>query len=124
MADQSGTSEAIARQVITQCRREIASAWTHVEAAREALRRSRWMLARWSVQIGMAKWNEPPQPEPSDRPAVLRIGKFVLVAPEAPIHSGRRNLVRRGRRLQNRRSRRTAMMNVPTQMRGARRQGG
>jgi hypothetical protein len=119
MADQSGTAEAIARQVIEQCRREIASAWTHVEAARDALRRSRWMLARWSEQIGMAKWNEHPQPEPSDRPAVLRIGKFVLVAPEAPIRSARRNRPGRARSLQNRRSRSPA--NVPTQMRSARR---
>jgi hypothetical protein len=124
MADQSGSAEAIARQVIAQCRREIASAWTHVEAARDALRRSRWMLARWSEQIGMAKSDQRPQPEESERPAVLRIGKFVLVAPEAPIRGGgRRNRPGRGRSFQNRRSRGPAVMNVPTQMRSARRQG-
>jgi hypothetical protein len=124
MIDQSGSAEAIARQVIEQCRREIASAWTHVEAARDALRRSRWMLARWSEQIGMAKRNERREPQPSDRPQSVRIGKFVLAVPEAPIRSARRSRSARGRSLQSRRSRGPAMKNVPTQLRSARRQGG
>src|SRR5262245_11888716 len=113
MADQSDSVEATARRVIDQCRCEIARAWTHVEAAREALRRSRWMLARWSEEIDIARSHERPDPESLPRPALLRIGKFVLAVPETPIPAARRSTSRRLRRLTSRRSFGPAMTRTP-----------
>lgn len=40
----------LARQLIEQCRREIAAAWEQVEAGRRILDHSRWLLARWAEQ--------------------------------------------------------------------------
>ena len=38
-------------QIIAQCRRDIETAWVHVEAAREVLRRSRWLYEHWKQQL-------------------------------------------------------------------------
>jgi hypothetical protein len=38
----------IAKPIIAQCRREIAAAWTQVEAARTELKRTRVLHERWS----------------------------------------------------------------------------
>jgi hypothetical protein len=102
MAGQPFVDETLARSIIEQCRREIAAAWIHIEAAREGLRRTSWLSARWSEQIRMNKSNGSARPE-SDRPKTVHIGMFVFIEPETPIRSERRSPTRRGRRLPTRR---------------------
>jgi hypothetical protein len=46
-ANQESPAE-IAKPIIAQCRREIAAAWTQVEAARTELKRTRVLHERWS----------------------------------------------------------------------------
>ena len=45
--DRTYSVEAVARQIITQCRRDIEAAMLQIEAARAILVGSRWLLARW-----------------------------------------------------------------------------
>ena len=40
-----------AKPIIAQCRREIAAGWTHVNAARADLERTRELHERWAEQI-------------------------------------------------------------------------
>jgi hypothetical protein len=40
-----------AKPIIAQCRREIAAGWTHVNAARADLNRTRELHERWAEQI-------------------------------------------------------------------------
>ena len=40
-----------AKPIIAQCRRDIAAGWTHVDAAREQLKRTRVVHERWAEQI-------------------------------------------------------------------------
>ena len=40
-----------AKPIIAQCRREIAAGWTHVDAARAELERTRVLHERWAEQI-------------------------------------------------------------------------
>jgi hypothetical protein len=47
MADPGASIDPVPRALIAQCRSEIAAAWVQVEAARDTLRRTRWMIARW-----------------------------------------------------------------------------
>lgn len=47
MAEQTYSVEAVARQIIAQCRREIETAMLQIEAARAILVSSRWLIARW-----------------------------------------------------------------------------
>ena len=47
MLEQTLTIEAIARPLIEQCRRDIAAAAAHLDAARAMLAGSRWLIARW-----------------------------------------------------------------------------
>ena len=77
MTEQFRLVEAIAREAIVQCRREIELAWAQVEAAKEVLRRGRWLLARWAAQAQTAGDN---RPSPSRRrsEAATR-GMFVAV---------------------------------------------
>ena len=86
MAEQ--TVETVA-QVIAQCRRDIATAWSHVDAARDVLARSRMAQQRWAEQI--AKSAAIP-PEPTRIP--LRSDGFVMIprAPRAAAHRSRRPL--------------------------------
>jgi hypothetical protein len=49
-ANQESPTE-IAKPIIAQCRREIAAAWTQVEAARAELKRTRVLHERWAEQI-------------------------------------------------------------------------
>jgi hypothetical protein len=44
----------IAKPIIAQCRREIAAAWTQVEAARTELKRTRGLHERWSELMKVA----------------------------------------------------------------------
>jgi len=47
VAEQTPFVEAIARRLIDECRRDIAAARLHIEAARAILAGSRWLLATW-----------------------------------------------------------------------------
>jgi len=47
VAEPTPLVEAIARRIIEECRREIAAAGLHIEAMREILVRSRWLVAKW-----------------------------------------------------------------------------
>ena len=47
MAEQPYSVEAVAREIIAQCRREIDAAMLQIEAARAILVGSRWLIARW-----------------------------------------------------------------------------
>ena len=49
-ANQESPAE-IAKPIIAQCRREIAAAWTQVEAARTELKRTRVLHERWAEQV-------------------------------------------------------------------------
>ena len=77
MAEQTSTEQSLietVKPIIAQCRREIAAAWTHVDAAREVLHRSRPLQARWAKDLALA---EIASPELShDRP---RSEGFVMV---------------------------------------------
>jgi hypothetical protein len=94
MADQSGVAEAVARPFIEQCRREIAAGWVQVEAAREVLRRGRWLLALWAERK-IEEANEEARLHASGRSEAARIGMFVLAD---PYPHGRRRLRNRHRR--------------------------
>ncbi len=57
MAEQTPTEQSpieAAQPIIAQCRREIAAAWVHVDAAREALHRTRPMQVRWANELALA----------------------------------------------------------------------
>jgi len=79
-------------QVIAQCRRDIASAWSQVEAARDVLRRSRALQQRWSEQAAAV---EPVAPVPEPTRIALRSTGFVMIprAPRAPDDRTRPRLV-------------------------------
>jgi hypothetical protein len=88
MTAQSDSIEALARPLIEQCRREIAAAWAQIEAARDMLRRSRWLLARWAEQSRSEAPMESERLARSGRSEAARIGMFVLV-PEDIAQSAR-----------------------------------
>jgi hypothetical protein len=50
MTDQTYSVLALARPLIEQCRRDIEAGFHHLEAARDMLRRTRWLVARWEAQ--------------------------------------------------------------------------
>jgi hypothetical protein len=50
MTDQPHSVLALARPLIEQCRRDIQAGLDHLEAARDMLRRTRWLVARWEAQ--------------------------------------------------------------------------
>jgi hypothetical protein len=51
MAGQTCSIMTVARPLIEQCRRDIDElGWQHLEAAREMLKRTRWLVARWEAQ--------------------------------------------------------------------------
>jgi hypothetical protein len=50
MTDQACSVIALARPLIEQCRRDIEAGFHHLEAARDMLRRTRWLVARWEAQ--------------------------------------------------------------------------
>ena len=58
MDGQASPIDVAARQFIEQCRHDIAAAWTHVEAAKDVLRRSRWLVERWAVQANLDQVSE------------------------------------------------------------------
>jgi hypothetical protein len=50
MTDQGYSVVALARPLIEQCRRDIEAGFHHLEAARDMVRRTRWLVARWEAQ--------------------------------------------------------------------------
>jgi len=79
MEVQAQSIEALAQPLIEQCRREIAAAWAQIEAAKDLLRRSRWLLARWAEQSRAETPVESERLARSDRSEAARIGMFVIV---------------------------------------------
>jgi hypothetical protein len=81
MEEQVDPVGALAQPLIAQCRREIAAAWIHIEAAREMLKRGRWLLARWAEQRQLLEANESARLAASGRSEAARIGMFVGLEP-------------------------------------------
>ena len=50
MSDNPPSVRHLARDLIEQCRGDIAAAWEQVEAGRRILAHSRWLLKRWAEQ--------------------------------------------------------------------------
>ncbi len=48
MSENPPSVRLLAREMIEQCRREIAAGWEQVEAGRRILDRSAWLLQRWA----------------------------------------------------------------------------
>jgi hypothetical protein len=84
MDEQAASVDTLAQQIIEQCRREIAAAWLHIEAAKEILRRGRWLLERWAEQSQSHKTSESARLNSFARSEAARIGMFVRVEPETP----------------------------------------
>jgi hypothetical protein len=89
MADQTISPEANARQVIERCRREIQAAWDQINAARELLKGTRWMLTRWAEQSAAIDRAHLPTAAPG-RSEAAREGMFVAVGPDLTRHRRRR----------------------------------
>jgi hypothetical protein len=87
VADQVYSVEAVARQVIDQCRREIAAAVIQLEAAKEILKGSQWLLARWHERRQADAVSGGIRLPAYD---VARAGMFLSVEPEAPRRRGRK----------------------------------
>jgi hypothetical protein len=79
--DPVGAAGALAQPFIAQCRREIAAAWIHIEAAKEMLKRGRWLLARWAEQRQLLEATESARLAAADRSEAARIGMFVGLEP-------------------------------------------
>jgi hypothetical protein len=84
MDEQAASVDTFAQQIIEQCRREIAAAWLHIEAAKEILRHGRWLLERWAEQSQSHKTSESARLNSFTRSEAARIGMFVRVEPETP----------------------------------------
>jgi hypothetical protein len=84
MDEQAASVDTLARQIIEQCRREIAAAWLHIAAAKEILRRGRWLLERWAEQNQLQETSESARLNSFARSEAARIGMFVRVEPETP----------------------------------------
>ena len=93
MEAEAQSIEALARPLIAQCRREIAAAWAQIEAAKDMLRRTRWLLARWAEQSQEQNQVEAPRESErlarSNRSEAARMGMFVFV-PELPTQPSHR----------------------------------
>jgi hypothetical protein len=79
MAEQVVSIETMARPLIEQCRREIAAAWVQVEAAREVLKRNRWLIERWAEHDRLDEAHESTRLVSFGRSEAARIGMFVSV---------------------------------------------
>jgi hypothetical protein len=67
----------LARGLLAQIRRDIAAAWEQVEAGREILQRSAWLIARWR-ELDAA----PPPLILEQRPSVA--GMYIEIVEERP----------------------------------------
>ena len=77
-----GTAVPTARRHIEQCRREVEAAWIQIEAARDLLRRTRWLLARWAERQRAHEHGESERLKARDRSEAARIGMLVPSEPE------------------------------------------
>ena len=75
MSENPPSFRPLARELIEQCRRDIAAAWEQVAAGRRIMDHSRWLLRRWAEQGRRAQTRpQPYQPrlagsfEPVDTP--------------------------------------------------------
>ena len=84
MDEQAPSVDTLAQQIIEQCRREIAAAWLHIEAAKEILRRGRWLLERWAEQSQLHETGKSIRLNSSARSEAGRSGMFVMVELETP----------------------------------------
>jgi hypothetical protein len=93
MDEQAASVDTLAQQIIEQCRREIGAAWLHIEAAKEILRRGRWLLERWADQSRLHATSESARLNSFARSEAARIGMFVRVEPETPRLRRRRGTI-------------------------------
>jgi hypothetical protein len=114
MAEQVVSTEAMARPLIEQCRREISAAWVHIEAAREVLKRGRWLIERWAEHSRLDEANESARLVSFGRSEAARIGMFVTVEPEIHSRRGRRIRTRRGNLLRMGSTRSTSHTRQPS----------
>src|SRR5688572_13064628 len=82
MAEQVASIETMARPLIEQCRREIAAAWVQIEAAREVLKRNRWLIERWAEHGRLDEAHESARLASFGRSEAARIGMFVTAEAE------------------------------------------
>jgi hypothetical protein len=93
MAEHIPTTLERAQPLIAQCRRDIEAAWRQVEAARDALKRTRWLIARWEARARMGEgWDRITLHPVEGRPAGMRM----FVEPETRLKL-RRRFIRRPR---------------------------
>jgi hypothetical protein len=90
MAEQVVSIEAMARPLIEQCRRDIAAGWAQIEAAREVLKRGRWLIERWAEHGRLDEAHESARLKSFGRSEAARIGMFVSVETETHRHRERR----------------------------------
>jgi hypothetical protein len=88
--DQSHFVETVVRQAIERCRCEIDAAWLHVEAAKDILRRSQWLLSRWDVQRAMQDAASAVHLPAFD---IAKAGMFVLVESKTVVGRRRKRRV-------------------------------
>jgi hypothetical protein len=105
MAEEVVSVEAMARPLIEQCRREIAAAWVQIEAAREVLKRGRWLIERWAEHSRLDEAHESARLASFGRSEAARIGMFVTAEAEIHRHRGRRDRGSGGHALRKRRPR-------------------
>jgi tRNA(His) 5'-end guanylyltransferase len=86
MAVQDHKTDTVA-QIIAQCRRDIAAAWTHIDAAKEVMNRSRSVYERRKEQLAVPV-------TVASEPLRLRSQGFVMI-PENKIAKNRRRRSRR-----------------------------
>jgi hypothetical protein len=114
MAEQVVSVEAMARPLIEQCRREIAAAWVQIEAAREVLKRGRWLIERWTEHSRLDEAHESARLASFGRSEAARIGMFVTVETESHRHRGRRIRAGGGHALRKGATRSTSHIHRPS----------
>ena len=91
MADQIYSVEAVARQIVDECRRDIEAAALHIAAAKAILASSRWLLGRWEERQRADAVTGGLRLPAFD---AARAGMFASVAPEEPRRRGRKRRIR------------------------------
>lgn len=83
-------SEELALRLIAQCRREIEAGWAQIEAARETLRQTRWMVVRWTEQRRAYEGREGAPPIEAGRTSHAGTYTMVRDARGRPVRMNRR----------------------------------
>jgi hypothetical protein len=60
MVEQSYSLQEVTQRIIAECRRDIQAAAVQIEAGKDILRRSRWLLPRWEAQSRVSAIRLPP----------------------------------------------------------------